>query len=196
MKVLLKEDVDNLGYAGEVTTVADGYGRNYLIPRGLAVKATPGVLNSAKAWREKAALRTAELKKEHKALSERIQQTTLNFTARAGETGKLYGSITTADIVEQLNERLGTDIERRSIVSDPLRQLGEHHITVRLSRDFQPMVRVFVSPYEETEEEAKAAAETETIADELSDVADEHEEELVEETGKEYVDELVDEDLA
>jgi large subunit ribosomal protein L9 len=97
-----------------------------------------------------------EVKKEHRALAERIEVTTLDFTARAGETGKLYGSITTADITDQLNGALGTDIDRRIIVSDPLRQLGEHKITVRLSRDFQPEVTVFVNQFEEEVEEEEA----------------------------------------
>jgi large subunit ribosomal protein L9 len=87
MKVLLKEDVSNLGYAGEVMEVADGYGRNYLIPQGMAVKATPGVLTAAKTWRERAKTRLTELRKEHEALSERIAGTKLTFHALAGETG-------------------------------------------------------------------------------------------------------------
>ena len=100
MKVLLKEDIDNLGYAGEVMSVADGYGRNYLIPQGKAVKASPSVLKQAHVWRERAAVRMVELKKEHEALAARIAEARLEFTARAGETGKLYGSITTADVVQ------------------------------------------------------------------------------------------------
>ncbi len=152
MKVLLKVDVDNLGYAGEVMEVADGYGRNFLIPRGLAVKASAGALRQAQTWRERAETRMAELRKEHEALSGRITGTLLNFTARAGETGKLYGSVTTADIVDKLNETLGTDIERRSIGGQPLRQLGEHMVTIRLSRDYAPQLRVVIHPFEEEEE--------------------------------------------
>ncbi|MDX1615004.1 MAG: 50S ribosomal protein L9 [Candidatus Promineifilaceae bacterium] len=165
MKVLLREDVDNLGYAGEVLSVADGYGRNYLIPRGLAVKATEGVLREAATWRERAAARLEELRREHQALSERILDTHLVFTARAGETGKLYGSVTSNDIVDQLNEELGTDVDRRAVTSEPLRQLGEHQVTVRLSRDYTPQVTVFIHPLsgetEEADEEAEEqAAET------------------------------------
>ncbi len=163
MKVLLKEDVDNLGYTGEVLKVADGYGRNYLIPRGLAVKASPGVLKQAHSWRERAAVRLTELRKEHEALSLKINNTNLNFTARAGETGKLYGSITTADITEQLNEVLGTDVDRRLVTGGPLRQLGEHRVTVRLSRDYQPQILVQIHPYsddESEEDEAEVGVET------------------------------------
>lgn len=193
MKVLLKEDVDNLGYKGEVMDVADGYGRNYLIPRGLAVKATSGALNEARAWRERAAARMAELQREHESLSARISETILNFTARAGETGKLYGSITTADVVDQLNETLGTEIDRRTLAGQPLRQLGDHMVTVRLSRDYAPQLRVVIHPFEEEEvasegedaEVADAAEETEAPAaaeEAAGEIASEEVEEETEES--------------
>lgn len=163
MKILLKEDVLNLGYAGEVHKVADGYGRNYLIPRGLAVLATPSVLKQAAQWRERAAARRAELQAEYRALSARIEALTLEFEAKAGESGKLYGSVTTQDVVDQLNEKLGTEIDRRSIVSDPLRQIGEHNVMVRLSADFQPYVTVIV--HAEGEEEEQEADTEEIMAE-------------------------------
>ncbi len=182
MKVLLREDVDNLGYAGEVMTVADGYGRNYLIPRGMAVKASPSVLRAAKKWRERAATRMKELQEQHEALSERLVEAKLTFIARAGETGKLYGSVTTADVVDKLNEELGTEIERRQIVGGPLRQLGEHRVTVRLSRDYQPQITVFIEQFEEEvpEEEVLEEEAVETVAEEV-EVAMEDEEESIEE---------------
>jgi large subunit ribosomal protein L9 len=168
MKVLLKEDVDNLGYAGEVMTVADGYGRNYLIPRGLAVKASPSVLRSAEKWRERAAVRMAEMQKAHEALSERLEAAELVFVARAGETGKLYGSVTTADVVDKLNDELGTEIDRRQLVGGSLRQLGEHLVTVRLSRDFQPQITVKIEPFEEeTPDDEEALEEAELATDEV-----------------------------
>lgn len=144
MKVLLKEDVDNLGYAGEVFKVADGYGRNYLIPKGMAVLASPNVMKQAEVWRKKADARRAELRAEHEALSLNIEETSLVFTARAGDTGKLYGSITTSQITDALNEKLGTDIDRRKVGIEPLRQLGEHQVVVRLSSEFQPHVTVLI----------------------------------------------------
>ncbi len=186
MKVLLKEDVDNLGYAGEVLQVADGYGRNFLIPRGMAVKASPGVLKQAQSWRERAAVRLAELRREHEALSLRINDTNLNFYARAGETGKLYGSITTADITDQLNEALGTDVDRRIVTGGPLRQLGEHRVTVRLSRDYQPQVVVQIHPH--SEEEESEDVDSEMVAAEV-----EASEELVESPDIEEVVEETDE---
>ena len=181
MKVLLKEDVDNLGYAGEIMRVADGYGRNYLIPKGLAVIATDGVLKQARVWRERAAVRMAELQQEHQALAARIEETQLEFTARAGETGKLYGSITSNDIAEMLNETLGTEIDKRSVTGGPLRSLGEHRVPVRLSRDYNPRVLVTVVPFieesdveEAPELEHEAAIEGELeVVEEAAEAVDE-----------------------
>lgn len=146
MKVLLKEDVDNLGYAGEVHTVADGYGRNFLLPKSLAVKATPDVMKQAESWRKQAENRRAELRAEHDLLSDKIRAVTLTFTSRAGDTGKLYGSITTVQIADKLNETLGTDIDRRKVGTEPLRHLGEHQVVVRLSADHHPEFTVIVAP--------------------------------------------------
>lgn len=162
MKVLLKKDVDTLGYAGEVFTVADGYGRNYLIPQGLAVKATPNEMKKADAWRKQAEIRREELRAEHEKLSARIVDVVLTFEARAGDSGKLYGSITTTQIADDLNELLGTDIDRRKVGTEPLRQLGEHKVAVRLSGDYQPELTVVINPeggtYQEFEEEQAALA--------------------------------------
>ncbi len=166
MKVLLKKDVYNLGYAGEVFEVAPGYGRNYLIPQGHAVKATPSMMKQAAGWRKQAEARRAELKAEYELLSNRIQETTLTFIANAGETGKLYGSITTAQVAEKLNETLGTDIDNRKVGTGTLRQLGEHKVVVRLSAEFQPEVTVMVeqedAPETAVSEEVMEAAEAET----------------------------------
>jgi large subunit ribosomal protein L9 len=183
MKVLLKEDVDNLGYAGEVHTVADGYGRNFLLPKGLAVKATPDVMKQAEAWRKRAEARRAELRAEHDLLSEKIRAVTLTFTARAGDTGKLYGSITTAQIAQKLNEVLGTEIDRHKVGGEPLRQLGEHQVPVRLSADHHPEFLVVVQA-EGVQPVATAAApvaeaepvDTPTVEDEPA--FEEEEEEL------------------
>ncbi|MCP4423448.1 MAG: 50S ribosomal protein L9 [Chloroflexi bacterium] len=170
MKVLLKEDVDNLGYAGEVHKVAPGYGRNYLIPQGLAVKANPSVMKQAEVWRNRAEARRAELHAEYEALSAKIQDVALTFTARAGETGKLYGSITTAQIADDLNEALGTDIDRRKVGIEPLRQLGDHKIVVRLSAEFQPELTVTI----ESEDAPPAAAgeAAEALAEEPTEEAE------------------------
>lgn len=182
MKVLLKEDVDNLGYAGEVYEVADGYGRNYLIPQGMAVMADPSVLKQAEVWRKKAEARRAELRAEYEALTARIEETTLTFTARAGDSGKLYGSVTTAQVTDALNEALGTDIDRRKVGTEPLRQLGEHQVVVRLSSDFQPHVTVVI---ESEDGEIWVAADAEELAEAAETDMDETEEPDFDEAGDE-----------
>lgn len=171
MKVLLKEDVYNLGYAGEVHMVADGYGRNFLLPKGLAVKATPEVMKQAEVWRRQADARREELRAEYDALSERIRAVTLTFTARAGDTGKLYGSITTSQIADDLNETLGTDIDRRKVGTDQIRQLGEHMVVVRLDADHQPEFTVIVNPEGGSVAASMAAAELE--AERVAQMAEE-----------------------
>ena len=173
MKVLLKEDVDNLGLAGEVHEVAPGYGRNYLIPQGFAVKATPGAMGQATVWRKKAEARRAQIRAEYEALAAKIEAVTLTFTARAGETGKLYGSITTSQVAEALSEELGIEIDRRKVGVDPLRQLGTHQVVVRLSGDIHPEVTVVI----ESEEGEEPTAETTAVAPTLEeDEFDEYEE--------------------
>jgi large subunit ribosomal protein L9 len=155
MKVLLKKDVENLGYAGEVYAVSPGYGRNYLIPKGLAVVASDIVMKQASSWRKQAEARREEIKAEFAALSAKINEVTLTFAARAGENGKLYGSITTAQIADDLNEVLGTEIDRRKVGMEALRQLGTHKVTVRLNGEFQPALTVVVE--DEVEEAAPPA---------------------------------------
>ena len=176
MKVLLKEDVDNLGMAGEVHDVAPGYGRNYLIPKELAVLATPGMLKQANAWRKKAEARREEQRREYEALTARINDTTLTFTANAGESGKLYGSVTTTQIADELNDTLGTDIDRRKVGIEPLRQLGSHKVVVRLSGEFQPELTVIIEP----EDAEEVVMEEPVTPEELEEEAEAEEAEAVE----------------
>ena len=144
MKILLKEDVDNLGLAGEVHQVAPGYGRNYLLPRGLAVLATPNAMKEASSWRSRAEMRRAQIKSENQSIATRIHETRLIFTAKAGESGKLYGSITMANVADKLKSEIGIDIDRHKLESEPLRQLGEHKVVVNLGHSFRPEVTVMV----------------------------------------------------
>ena len=171
MKVLLKKDVDNLGYAGEVFEVAPGYGRNYLIPQGLAVSATTSELKQAKAWMQQAAARREQLRKEFAALTERLNQSTVSFTAKAGETGKLYGSITASDIAEKLLATLGIEIDRRKIEVEgkSLRQVGNHTALIRLDAEFQARLKVSITA--EGEAETPAAPAEEAVAEEAEPVA-------------------------
>ncbi|MCP4360215.1 MAG: 50S ribosomal protein L9 [Chloroflexi bacterium] len=175
MKVLLKEDVENIGFAGEVYAVSNGYGRNFLIPNGMAVVATPGTMKQAESWQKKAEARRAEQRAEYEALSAQIREVRLTFQARAGETGKLYGSVTTAMIADALNESLGTEIDRRKVGVEPLRQLGEHNVLVRLSGDFQPELIVVIESEEEEEVEIPdiVAVVDEDLAVEIEEEAEE-----------------------
>ena len=165
MKVLLKEDVEHLGYAGEIYKVADGYGRNYLLPRGLAVMATDGAMRQAEAWSERAAARRAQIKAEHDRLTEIIDGTVLDFEARAGSTGRLYGSITQQQVADSLAEKLGIEVDRRYIQSEPLRDLGEHTLTYRLDATHEPTFTVNIRPEGAAEADALAAAMEEAVGD-------------------------------
>jgi large subunit ribosomal protein L9 len=146
MKVLLLEDVDNLGLAGQVVTVADGYGRNYLIPRGLAKVASKGALKQADQVRKAGERKRARQLADAQDLARRIEGLTLTFQARAGEKGKLYGSITTADMAQGLERELGQEFDRRKIISDPLRQIGEHSVQIRLMTDVSASLKVVIEP--------------------------------------------------
>jgi len=165
MKVLLLKDIYKLGRAGEVKKVAAGYGRNYLIPQQLAVLATPGALKSADYIRENAAKQRDALNQEMSSVAEQMEGLVLSFSARASETDRLYGSITTYMIAEDLSERLGVEIVRRQIDSQPLRKIGVHNVPVRLTVDLVPEIKVIVyregeSPETVLEEFESGAAET------------------------------------
>lgn len=173
MKVLLLKDVYKLGRAGDVKRVADGYGRNYLLPHGMAVLATPGALKQAERIRSHANVQRDAVNKEMSGVAAKLEGTVLTFPARASETGKLYGSITTQMIGEALAKKTGTEVERRQIDTQPLRNLGEHTVLVRLTVDLIPSIRVIVH----REGEAVQLEETEE-----AETAEEAVEEAVEET--------------
>jgi large subunit ribosomal protein L9 len=154
MKVLLIKDVYKLGRAGDVKRVADGYGRNFLMPQGLAVLATPGALKQVESIRSKANVRRSEVNKEMGGLAGRVSGVTLYFASKAGETGKLYGSVTNQMIAESLSQKIGTKIDRRQVEVEPIRTLGEHKAHVRLTVDLTPEVKVIV--YREGETPAGA----------------------------------------
>jgi large subunit ribosomal protein L9 len=145
MKVLLLRDVYKLGRAGDVKKVANGYGRNYLIPQGLAMLASSGALKQADAIRAKAAIRRAQINEEMSGLAELVSGTKLAFSAKAGETGKLYGSITNQMVTDALNEKLGSQIDRRNLESDPIRNVGDHIARVRLTMDLVPEIYITVT---------------------------------------------------
>lgn len=159
MKVILIENVPGLGDRGEIKEVAPGYARNYLIPKGLAVVATPGAVQEWKARLAARAAREAREAQQAAELAERMSALTLTFRAKAGPTGRLYGSVTTAEIAERLGQELGVSIDRRKILSDPLREVGEHTVTVRLTHGVEAQVRVVVEAEGEAEQETEKAEE-------------------------------------
>ena len=163
MKVLLLKDVYKLGRAGDVKRVANGYGRNYLIPQGLAVLATPGALAQVERIKEEADKERTILNKELSGVAEKLQGIVLTFPARASETGRLYGSINTRMIAEAISEKVGVEIGYRQIDSQPLRMIGEHTVNVRLTVDLIPEINVIV--HREGESVAAALEEAALLAE-------------------------------
>jgi large subunit ribosomal protein L9 len=158
MKVLLIKDVYKLGRAGDVKRVADGYGRNFLIPQGFAVLATEGALKQVERIRNQAAEKRSVLNNEMGAIAAQISALTLAFAAKAGETGKLYGSITSQEIVDAIKNKIGFDAKRQQIDMQPIRVLGEHKAHIRLTMDLIPEIKIVV--YREGEADPTAPAKT------------------------------------
>jgi large subunit ribosomal protein L9 len=162
MKVLLIKDVYKLGRAGDLKKVADGYGRNFLLPQGLAVLATAGTLKTAERIRAKAEIQRAALNNELKDLAAQIGGITLTFTAKAGETGKLYGSITPQEVASAIQEQTRYEIKKQQLDMQPIREIGEFTANVRLTMDLIPQVKIIVhAEGEAPEAEGAEAAETE-----------------------------------
>ncbi len=188
MKVLLIQDVDNLGYAGDVKNVANGFGRNYLLPQSMAVLATPGALKQAETIRKSAEKHRAQEMADAQAISNQLQGVKLLFERRAGETGKLYGSVTSADIADKIKAQTGIDLDKRKVaLPEPVRVLGEQEITIKLMIDLSTAIQVEVLPLggilerermvEKEAAASKAEAETETVAEaEVEAEAEESEE--------------------
>ena len=154
MKVLLIKDVYKLGRAGDIKKVADGYGRNFLLPQKLAVLATPGALKHVEKIRSQAEIRRTEQNSELKDLANQINGITVVFAAKAGETGKLYGSITTQDVANAVQEKTRYEVKKQQIDMQPIRNLGEFIAHVRLTMDLVPEVKIIVHREGEAVEEA------------------------------------------
>ena len=181
MEVLLREDIDNLGNRGQIVRVRAGYGRNYLLPQGLAIQATTG--NKRMIDEQRRVLAKHELRERDRAQrqSENIGGLELRFDRKVGEHGILYGSVTTLDIAEALKER-GHTVERRRIgLREPIKALGEYDVTIKLLREVSPTIKVHVRKEGAAEvaasEPASTAEETpqETVV-ETAAPADESEE--------------------
>ncbi len=175
MKVMLLKDVFKLGRAGDVKKVANGYGRNFLLPQRLAVLATPGAMKQVERISARAEVRRDAENEELKGLADEIAGVELVFAAKAGETDKLYGSITTQNVADALREKTRYEVKRHQIDMQPIRMLGEFAANVRLTMDLVPEIKIIVhregEALEEGAEEDKAATEEnltpETAVDEV-----------------------------
>lgn len=175
MKVLLLSDVYKHGVAGEIVDVADGFARNWLMPKKLAVKATPGALKQAANLRAKSEARRAQLDQRLNDLARQIDGTELIFARRASPTGRLFGSVTTTEMAEALNEKTGIDINRRRISQQTLRDVGTHEVPVRLGSEISPVLKITVVREEEFARfmrAREAAAQPENLGEAVSELAE------------------------
>jgi large subunit ribosomal protein L9 len=170
MKVLLLKDVYKLGRAGDIKKVADGYGRNFLLPQGLALMATPGAIKQADRIRRVATEERVRLNQELGSVAERLNGLQVIFPAKAGETGKLYGSITHMLIAEAIEKATGVQVERRQIDCQPVKTLGVHKARIRLTVDLIPEIQVVVHREGEPPE---SAFEQQPVAQAVVEAGDE-----------------------
>jgi large subunit ribosomal protein L9 len=148
MEVILRDHVENLGRRGEIVKVADGYARNFLLPRNLALPATDANKKRVEKERKNLEVKEAEDRQAAEAIATRLTALELNIPRKVGENDQLYGSVTNADIAEMLKER-GFDLDRRKILlPDPIKALGESTVPVKLHRDVTAQLRVTVSKAE------------------------------------------------
>lgn len=176
MKVVFFEDVEGTAQVGEVKVVKNGFARNFLLPRGIAGPVTPPNLQRANSLAEKEARRQAKLDGEAEVHRERLDGYTVSFEARVGETGRLYGSVTSRDVAQKLEESTGIEVDSRGILlAEPIRELGSKTVTIRFTRNVSAEITITVDPDEDSKEiveklrareaeEALAAAEAEAAA--------------------------------
>lgn len=146
MKVMLTKDVENVGRAGDIKEVADGYGRNFLLPRRLAVVAQGGVEMEAKRLREQAAKREAKERDDAQALADEIGNKTVVVRLKVGAEDKAFGSVTSEDIATALKAQHQVEIDRRKIeIKEPIRSLGEHQVALRLHKDVDAQINLIVT---------------------------------------------------
>ncbi len=145
MKIVLRDDVANVGAKGDLVEVADGYARNYLVPRGLAIPATRGVVKQSEAMRRNRAGRERRQRETAEVLAAKLEGRTIEVRARAGEAGKLFGSVTNAELADAIGSVLDVEIDRRTVeLAEPIKELGEYQVVVRLHGDIRPTVAVTV----------------------------------------------------
>jgi large subunit ribosomal protein L9 len=145
MKVIFTKDVPSVARAGEVKEVADGYGRNFLLPRGLATLATPAALKTVESLRQAEARHQAQSDEEAQAIAEILADFSLTLKAKAGAKGRLHGSITSADIAREIETQTGCQVNKRKIeLEEPIHQLGEYEVAIKLTKELVPKLKVVV----------------------------------------------------
>ena len=145
MKVILRADVPDVGHKGDVLDVADGYARNFLVPRGLAMKASKGALAQAEAMRRSRAVRDARDREAAEEVATRLTPVTIRIEARAGAEGRLFGSVTTADIAAAVAKQTGIELDRRRLhLGKPIKALGSHEVPVKLHSDVEFVITLEV----------------------------------------------------
>jgi len=136
MKIVLRADVENVGHKGDLVDVADGCARNFLVPKGLALPATAGIQKQADAMRRSRDAKDRRAREAAEAIAARLSGRTVTIPARAGEGGRLFGSITSSDIAEAVDVQLGVQVDRRRVdLDEPLKQLGPAELSIRLHTD-------------------------------------------------------------
>lgn len=152
MKVILADDIDRLGRKGDVVTVADGYGRNFLVPRGLAMIATKGALRQAEHMRRAREETERRAKEEAADRVRKFAASPVYISARAGEGGRLFGSVTKADVARAIEEQLGEGVDRHLVrLDEPIRNLGTHEIEIHLHEEVNALVSVEVIAHDDEE---------------------------------------------
>jgi large subunit ribosomal protein L9 len=146
MKIILQKPVEKLGSPGDITEVADGYARNYLIPRGLAIKAEKGALKQAESLQRSHASKLTKQKGEYEAIASKlIAAGSLRIEAKAGDEGKLFGSVTAADIADAVGAQAGVQVDRKDVhLDEPIRSVGTHEVRIRLFHEVEPVLTVDV----------------------------------------------------
>jgi large subunit ribosomal protein L9 len=147
VRVVLRDDVENIGRKGDLIEVTDGFARNYLVPRGLAMKATKGVVQQAEAMRRNREARDARDREAAQALADQLSGQRIQLRARAGEGGRLFGSVTSADVVDAVRAQTGVELDRRKTqLAEPLKELGAVEVPVKLHSDVEVTLTVDVVP--------------------------------------------------
>ena len=132
MKVILRADVEGLGKRGDIVDVADGYGRNFLLPRGMAFVATSGAVDQAAKMRRARDLRDTHDREAAQTIASTLVPKVIRISAKAGHEGKLFGSVTVADVVDAVRAQTGIDLDRRQVDAEPIKTVGEHTVTAKL----------------------------------------------------------------